>query len=207
MDGKAVEAKLQHPLGVAWAPQRSLLYVVDSYNHKIKVVNPKSRQCRTLAGTGQCGDQVGPAFSESCFNEPGGLCLGPRGRLLYVADTNNHRIAVLDLDTETLSLFPISFPDTTDSGPQKAHPGAPGARAPTLPKSAPQIQLCPVAVALGQRLTLELTLELPEGAKLTEDAPSFWRLSAEGEARTSCWGQCGGLHLLDSRFGFVSKWC
>ncbi|XP_056432780.1 NHL repeat-containing protein 2 [Gadus chalcogrammus] len=180
VDGKAVDAKLQHPLGVAWAPQRSLLYVADSYNHKIKVVDPKSRQCRTLAGTGQCGDQVGPAFSESCFNEPGGLCVGPGGRVLYVADTNNHRITVLDLDTHTLSLFPISLPDVTDSGPPRAQPGAPSTRAPTLPKSAPHIKLAPVEVALGQRLSLELSLELPEGAKPTEDAPSFWRLSAEG---------------------------
>ncbi|KAJ3607524.1 hypothetical protein NHX12_024575 [Muraenolepis orangiensis] len=161
VDGKAVEAKLQHPLGVAWAPQRGLLYVADSYNHKIKVVDPKSRQCKTLAGTGQCGDPVGPGFSESCFNEPGGLCVGPGGRLLY---------------------FPIILPDVTDSAVLQAAQqlGAPCPRAPTLPKSAPRVQMSPVAVALGQRLTLELTLELPEGAKPTEDAPSFWRLSAEG---------------------------
>lgn len=35
VDGKGVDAKLQHPLGVAWAPQQRLLYVADSYNHKV----------------------------------------------------------------------------------------------------------------------------------------------------------------------------
>lgn len=35
LDGKGVDAKLQHPLGVAWAPKQSLLYVADSYNHKV----------------------------------------------------------------------------------------------------------------------------------------------------------------------------
>lgn len=35
VDGKGVDAKLQHPLGVAWAPGQSLLYVADSYNHKV----------------------------------------------------------------------------------------------------------------------------------------------------------------------------
>ena len=35
VDGKGVDAKLQHPLGVAWAPKQSLLYVADSYNHKV----------------------------------------------------------------------------------------------------------------------------------------------------------------------------
>lgn len=28
-------AKLQHPLAVAWAPEQSVLYVADSYNHKV----------------------------------------------------------------------------------------------------------------------------------------------------------------------------
>lgn len=32
-----MDAKLQHPLGVAWAPEQSLLYVADSYNHKVSV--------------------------------------------------------------------------------------------------------------------------------------------------------------------------
>lgn len=35
VDGKGVDAKLQHPLAVAWAPGASLLYVADSYNHKV----------------------------------------------------------------------------------------------------------------------------------------------------------------------------
>lgn len=31
-----MEAKLQHPLDVAWAPDQGLLYVADSYNHKVR---------------------------------------------------------------------------------------------------------------------------------------------------------------------------
>lgn len=51
-----------------------------------------------------------------------------------------------------------------------------------------------MTVALGQRLQLELSLELPEGAKPTEDAPSFWRLSAEGEVLEA--GDNVGLRFL-----------
>lgn len=36
VDGKGVDAKLQHPLGVAWMAEQSLLYVADSYNHKVR---------------------------------------------------------------------------------------------------------------------------------------------------------------------------
>ncbi|XP_071776441.2 NHL repeat-containing protein 2 [Centroberyx gerrardi] len=175
-DGKGVDAKLQHPLAVAWAPEQSLLYVADSYNHKIKVVDPKTKQCRTLAGTGEAGDALGPGFLESRFNEPGGLCVAEGGRLLYVADTNNHQVKVLDLDTKTVSQFAISI-DCADSVPPKY--SAP-AKVPTLPKSAPRKEMPPLAVSAGQTLTMSLTLSLPEGSKLTEEAPSFWTLSAEG---------------------------
>ncbi|XP_029311899.1 NHL repeat-containing protein 2 isoform X2 [Cottoperca gobio] len=176
VDGKGVDAKLQHPLCVAWAPEQSLLYVADSYNHKIKVVDPKVKQCSTLAGTGEAADTVGPEFNKSCFNEPGGICVGSNGKLLYVADTNNHQVKVLDLSTKTVSLFPIST-DCTDSVPSK--PSGP-AKAPTLPKSAARKEMPPVAVSAGQTLVMSLTLTLPEGTKLTEEAPSCWALSAEG---------------------------
>ncbi|CAB1434498.1 unnamed protein product [Pleuronectes platessa] len=173
VDGKGVDAKLQHPLGVAWAPEQSLLYVADSYNHKIKVVDPKTKQCCTLAGTGEAGDALGPEFDKSCFNEPGGICVGQDGKLVYVADTNNHQVKILDLASKTVSLFPISM-DYTDSAPARP------AKAPTLPKSAARKAMPPVAVSAGQSLVLSLSLSLPEGTKLTEEAPSCWALSAEG---------------------------
>ncbi|XP_028287658.1 NHL repeat-containing protein 2 isoform X2 [Parambassis ranga] len=175
-DGKGVDAKLQHPLGVAWAPEQSLLYVADSYNHKIKVVDPKTKQCSTLAGTGEVGDTVGPEFNKSCFNEPGGLCIGDGGKLLYIADTNNHRIKVLDLAFKTVSLFHI-VTDCTDSAPTKPSGLT---KVPMLPKSAARKEMPPVAVSAGQTVTMSLTVSLPEGAKLTEEAPSCWALSAEG---------------------------
>lgn len=71
---------------------------------QIKVVDPKSKQCGVLAGSGTAGDALGPGFDGAAFNEPGGLCVGESGAVLYVADTNNHRIKVLDLEARTVSL-------------------------------------------------------------------------------------------------------
>lgn len=51
----------------------------------------------TLAGTGSPG-MVDGGFENAMFSEPGGLCLHPDGKLLVVADTNNHAIRVLDLE-------------------------------------------------------------------------------------------------------------
>ncbi|XP_077358390.1 NHL repeat-containing protein 2 isoform X2 [Festucalex cinctus] len=177
VDGKGVDAKLQHPLGVAWSPQQKLLYVADSYNHKIKVVDPKTKQCSTLAGTGEAGDAVGPDFVMSLFNEPGGICVGTGGKLLYVADTNNHQVKVLDLQSKTVSLFVISS-DSLDSAPAKAK--AP-TKTPKMPRGAVRVDMPPVAVCAGQTVVMSLTLSLPEGAKLTDEAPSCWALSAEGD--------------------------
>lgn len=66
-------------------------------------MDPKTKNCTTLAGTGDASN-VSSTFTESTFNEPGGLCIGENGQLLYVADTNNHQIKVMDLETKTISV-------------------------------------------------------------------------------------------------------
>nr|XP_033797245.1 NHL repeat-containing protein 2 isoform X2 [Geotrypetes seraphini] len=177
VDGTGVNAKLQHPLGVTWSKKRSVLYVVDSYNHKIKVIDPKTKSCTTLAGTGEAGDISGPSFTQSAFNEPGGLCVGDGGHLLYVADTNNHQIKMLDLDARTVSVLPILKQDGSD---MVDHRMPPAFKVPGLPKSTLRVQLPSLSVCPGQDLMFSLNLVLPEGSKLTEGAPSFWCLTAEG---------------------------
>ncbi|KAM6184778.1 NHL repeat-containing protein 2 [Rhynchocyon petersi] len=178
VDGVGINAKLQHPLGVTWDKRRSLLYVADSYNHKIKVVDPKTKSCVTLAGTGDANNVLGPSFTESTFNEPGGLCIGENDQLLYVADTNNHQIKVMDLETKTVSVLPIILSENaTVDGPVLPDPQR---TLPKLPKSAPNIRLSAVTASPGQTLQFRLGLDLPPGAKLTEGVSSCWFLTAEG---------------------------
>ncbi|XP_075698437.1 NHL repeat-containing protein 2 [Rhinoderma darwinii] len=177
VDGTGINVKLQHPLGVSWDHKGGILYVADSYNHKIKTVNPKSKSCVTLAGTGQAGNAPGPSFIEASFNEPGGLCAAADGRLLYVADTNNHQIKVLDLETKMLSVLPVfstKAVDVVDSALTLRITN------PKLPKSTPNVLLEPLTVSPGMTLQYSLDLNLPAGAKLTEGAPSFWFLFTEG---------------------------
>ena len=85
VDGLGTEAKLQHPLGVAYAGDGKL-FIADSYNHKLKVVTElkaKNPKCSTCPVQG--------------LDEPGGLCF-TNGKL-YVADTNNHKIKMVNIDT------------------------------------------------------------------------------------------------------------
>ncbi|XP_051959095.1 NHL repeat-containing protein 2 [Xyrauchen texanus] len=180
VDGKGVDAKLQHPLGISWDEGSSLLYVADSYNHKIKVVDPKTKHCKVLAGSGYAGSGLGQGFLESSFNEPGGLCVGDGGKLLYVADTNNHCIKVLDLETKTVSLFPVVEETQVDAILKTTTNAVVPKKIPKLPRSAPVLTMPSINVSSGQSVTLLLKLALPTRTKLTEEAPSFWSLSAEG---------------------------
>lgn len=104
LDGVGDRARLQHPLGVAYNPADGLLYVADTYNGKIKTVDPTDRRVRTLVGGEEDGWRDG---ADALFYEPGGLDV--IDGLLYVADTNNHAVRVVDLATRETST--VAFQD------------------------------------------------------------------------------------------------
>ncbi len=96
-DGIGDAVRLQHALGVAYHDGK--LYVADTYNSKIKVLDPATRACKTFAGEGG-GWKETPAFSE-----PGGISYS--GGKLYVADTNAHRVRVIDVMTKELTTLKL----------------------------------------------------------------------------------------------------
>jgi DNA-binding beta-propeller fold protein YncE/thiol-disulfide isomerase/thioredoxin len=102
IDGSGHDVQLQHIQAVC--ALNGLVYLADTYNNRIKVLNPEIREARTIAGTGEAGFRDGPA-AQAQFNEPGGLATAS-GKL-YVADTNNHAIRVIDLDTRMVETLKI----------------------------------------------------------------------------------------------------
>jgi DNA-binding beta-propeller fold protein YncE len=92
-NGTGREVRLQHALGVAFDGGK--LYVADTYNNKIKLIDPKERTCETYLG-----DPAG-WLKEKMFNEPGGVSIA--GGKMYVADTNNHRIQVVDMKSKDIT--------------------------------------------------------------------------------------------------------
>lgn len=102
VDGTGHDVQLQHVQAVCAVGE--LVYLADTYNNRIKVLNPQTREVTTCAGTGEAGFRDGPA-AQALFNEPAGLAAA-NGKL-YIADTNNHAIRTLDLETglvETLQI-------------------------------------------------------------------------------------------------------
>jgi sugar lactone lactonase YvrE len=109
-DGVGDKARFQHPLGVA--VHDGLVYVADTYNHRLRVVDPRTRRVATLAGDGTPGLADGRG-RQARFYEPGGLAAA-RGRL-FVADTNNHAIRTVEIATgevRTLAIAGLEAPRT-----------------------------------------------------------------------------------------------
>ncbi|MGH8370256.1 MAG: thioredoxin-like domain-containing protein, partial [Gammaproteobacteria bacterium] len=68
VDGVGDDVRLQHDLGIVW--HAGYLYIADTYNSKIKLLDPATRHVSTLAG------------DDGQFDEPGGLSVA--GDTLYV---------------------------------------------------------------------------------------------------------------------------
>ncbi len=92
-DGVGKRAILQHVQGVAVG--HGELFIADTYNHRIKRIELATGDVTSIAGDGKAGAYDGQG-ARARFNEPAGVAWVENR--LYVADTNNHAIRVIDLD-------------------------------------------------------------------------------------------------------------
>jgi sugar lactone lactonase YvrE len=80
------------------------VYVADTFNHVIRVFNPRDLQVTVLAGTGAAGfSGDGGAAAAAAFNQPYCASLSADGRRLLIADIRNHRLRAIDLATATVT--------------------------------------------------------------------------------------------------------
>ncbi len=105
IDGGPDVARLQHALGVAWHAASETLYVADTYNNKIKRLDPQTRQIVTWLGDGLAGHDDGTGGSVRFF-EPAGLSVDDNA--LWIADTNNHAIRRADLATGVVTTVAVT---------------------------------------------------------------------------------------------------
>ncbi len=166
VDGGRTKARLQHPLGVAW--HDGVVYVADTYNNKIKKVIPEQYRSETFAGTGAEGHTDGP-LAKATFDEPGGLDVGSDGTI-YIADTNNHLIRVIDPAGGTVQTLALKGLETV---------------MPTTPAESEAIhanELDTAQVAAGT-IVISFDVSFPEGFKLNK----------EGGVRVTVAGTAGGV--------------
>ncbi|MBZ5536152.1 MAG: redoxin domain-containing protein [Acidobacteriia bacterium] len=161
-DGSYPDARLQHPLGVLYHDGKVL--VADTYNHKIKRVDPEKKTVETLLGTGKpgLGDDSHPQFYE-----PGGLAIA--NDKLFIADTNNHAIRVADLKTKKVTTLQIyGFDELASTSPAAGdHSGS---------SFNIRQSLASRSVLPGADGRLLVDLKLPEGYHLNPLAPLSYQI-------------------------------
>ncbi|MEM9166068.1 MAG: thioredoxin-like domain-containing protein [Planctomycetota bacterium] len=159
IDGAFPTARLQHVLGVARLPDADgggdRVLVADTYNHKLKVVEASAQRITTLAG-GRDGEAGGPAL-----DEPGGVEYDAATGLAFVADTNNHRVVIYDIETGGSNEMTIS--------------GLGASGEPAIDASG--AEAVSVAFDVSAAATIELTPNLPEGATLNGEFPITVRIA------------------------------
>ena len=180
VDGSGNDVRLQHPLGVLSYGDK--LLIADTYNHKIKQLDPKKKTVTTLFGTGKPGQQDGTPAS---FYEPGGLALA--NDKLYIADTNNHAIRVVDLKTKRASTLRLNGLNPPAQNMQ-ALESATGPNAEEVKTAAQKLRA-------GSDASLQIAVELPAGYHLNPNAPQRYRISVDGK----------GLSIDESHAARTSK--
>ncbi|HTA75603.1 MAG TPA: hypothetical protein VK791_00430 [bacterium] len=101
-DGVFVTARFNHPIGMAFNEAVDKIYVADSGNDRIRVVDLKNNNdVQTIVGTGSAGQDDG-SFDKASFNTPTRLVALPQDKLA-VYDAGSHLIRLIDLKTKSVS--------------------------------------------------------------------------------------------------------
>ncbi|MGA2669008.1 MAG: thioredoxin-like domain-containing protein [Ignavibacteria bacterium] len=165
IDGTGKKVRLQHPLGIVYNPEDKLLYVADTYNSKIKVINPETKESRTYSGTGVEGHDDGVTNAQ--FNEPSGLTI-LNGKI-YITDTNNHLLRVIDTKTREVKTVKFTNPEMLTANRMSSK------------KVKPEniIKLDEMNVKEGL-VKLKFNFKLPDGFKINPEAQPQLSLSSDG---------------------------
>ncbi len=104
IDGAMPEARLRMPQGVT--ENGGVLYISDTHNHKIRRIGLTTEGVSTIAGVKQKGFRDGN-FADARFNEPRGISIA--GDKIFVADTKNNAVRVLDVTNQIVTTLNVDF--------------------------------------------------------------------------------------------------
>jgi len=102
----ATQAALNTPSAVAAAPNGDI-YIADTLNYRVRMVDAKTGLIHTVAGDGSAGDgqdvgDGGPATSAH-LNMPSDVALDMRTGDLYIADMHHNRVRKVDAKTHIIT--------------------------------------------------------------------------------------------------------
>ncbi|MCF7939705.1 MAG: hypothetical protein K9L68_13995 [Spirochaetales bacterium] len=118
--GNATAATLNSPHGLAFDRDGDLLYIADTDNSLVRMVDLKSDppEITTLAGNpekkpGYSEDDDGGPATDATLNSPHGLAFDSAG-YLYIADTNNSAVRMVNLQATPPTITTVAGNGTAD---------------------------------------------------------------------------------------------
>ena len=91
--GPAKDATMNGPKGIAVGPNGNV-YIADTENHAIRMIDVKNATIELIGGTGQRGDNPENAALKCQLSRPHGIFVGADGAV-FIGDTENHRVRVI----------------------------------------------------------------------------------------------------------------
>jgi DNA-binding beta-propeller fold protein YncE len=121
----AMEAALNTPSAVAAAPNGDI-YIADTMNYRVRMIDAKTGLIHTVAGDGTAGDPQnvgdgGPATSAH-LNMPSDVAIDTRNGDIYIADMHHNRVRKVDAKTHIITTVAGSgvWGNSGDDGPAAA---------------------------------------------------------------------------------------
>ncbi|KAL0487058.1 hypothetical protein AKO1_012147 [Acrasis kona] len=103
----AVNAQLNFPCHLSIDYDRNLIYVADTNNHIIRSINRTSGIIGLVAGTPKLssynGDDQLRSSASVAFSYPNGVTYDSKTNAIYVADTGNYLVRIIDLTTNIVT--------------------------------------------------------------------------------------------------------
>jgi DNA-binding beta-propeller fold protein YncE len=97
-NASGTDSRFNQPQCIAINPNGTKLFVSDTGNHAIRVLEliaGYDASIGTLAGTGSSGSTNAEIGTDASFSSPQGLAVSSDGNYVYVADSGNNRIRVI----------------------------------------------------------------------------------------------------------------
>jgi DNA-binding beta-propeller fold protein YncE len=166
-DGPGPAARFNGPHHLLFPPGGGPLYIADTFNNRVRVLDPHSGVVRALAGTGQkaFGGEGGPA-KDAQFSGVFCLDFDAAGKHLYLVDLGNRRVRRVDLASGVI---------TTVAGNGEKGVPADGADALTAPLVDPR------AVAVDSKGNVYIAERNGHALRVVDPAGKIHTVAGNGE--------------------------